>query len=124
METATMINRLKTHKHNRALCISASRQLRGTAAMLAFVGVNLFHVHAQETRRTAPIADDAVRNLSVVTQEWHRYPGLAVADIIFNNANYYEVRHPVIACDFLGPSGNVVASRGTTIFQTFPPQAQ
>jgi hypothetical protein len=77
---------------------------------------------AQERGRpSAPTPQQTVQNLSVVAQEWHRYPGLAVADIIFNNANNYEVRHPVIACDFVGPNGNVVASRGTTIFQTFPP---
>jgi hypothetical protein len=68
----------------------------------------------------APSVPGAVHNLSVIAQNWHRYPGLAVADIIFNNANNYEVRHPIIACDFFDPNGNVVATRGTTIFQTFP----
>jgi hypothetical protein len=78
-------------------------------------------VAQQPQHRIAPTGTGAVQNLSVVTQEWHRYPGLAVADIIFNNANYYEVRHPVVACDFLDRNGNVIATRGTSIFQSFPP---
>jgi hypothetical protein len=43
--------------------------------------------------RFSPSDAPGVHNLSVVAQDWHRYPGLAVADIIFNNANNYEVRH-------------------------------
>jgi hypothetical protein len=63
----------------------------------------------------------AVDKFSVVTQEWHRYPGLAVADITFNNGNDYVVRHAVVSCDFLGLTGSVIATRGSTIFQSFPP---
>jgi hypothetical protein len=115
---------------NHVRCMSTSPASRTTAVVLAVLSVNVLAgegllvktaVAQEQGRRPAPSAQEAVQNLSVVTQEWHRYPGLAVADIIFNNANYYEVRHPVVACDFLGPSGNVVANRGTTIFQTFPP---
>jgi hypothetical protein len=63
----------------------------------------------------------AVQNLSVVMQNWHRYQGLAVADIIFNNANAFAVRHVIIGCDFLDPKGNVIATRATTIFESLPP---
>jgi hypothetical protein len=62
-----------------------------------------------------------VDKFSVVSQVWHRYPGLAVADITFNNENDYAVRNVVISCDFLGPIGNVIARRGSTIFESFPP---
>jgi hypothetical protein len=105
------------------------RRKRGTfdlcslAALLAALGAHgLIFTSAlaqQQRQRIAPSAP--VLNLSVVAQDWHRYPGLAVADIIFNNENNYGVRHPVVACDFLDANGNVIATRGTTIFQTFPP---
>jgi hypothetical protein len=108
-------------------------QLCRMATLLAVLSANVL-VHSpgdglifttavaqQQGHRAAPSGPEAVHNLSVVTQEWHRYPGLAVADIIFNNANDYEVRHPIIACDFLDPNGKVIATRGSTIFQSFPP---
>jgi hypothetical protein len=77
-------------------------------------------VAQQQQYRITSSVPEAVHNLSVIAQNWHRYPGLAVADITFNNANSYEVRHPIIACDFFDSNGNVIATRGTTIFQTFP----
>src|SRR5262249_24065830 len=58
---------------------------------------------------------------SVVTQTWHRYPGLAVADITFENGNDFGVRNAVVSCEFLDPKGKVLATRGSTVFQSFPP---
>ena len=62
-----------------------------------------------------------VGDFSVIRQDWRQYPGLAVANITFNNANGYEVRNAVISCDFVDKDGKVIITRGTTIFQTFPP---
>jgi len=58
---------------------------------------------------------------SIVTQTWHRYPGLAVADITFENRNDFGVRNAVVSCEFLDPKGKVLATRGSTVFQSFPP---
>jgi hypothetical protein len=58
---------------------------------------------------------------SIVTQIWHRYPGLAVADITFENGNDFGVRNAVVSCEFLDPKGKVLATRGSTVFQSFPP---
>ena len=78
-------------------------------------------VAQQQGHRPVPSAAPAVQNLSVVMQNWHRYPGLAVADVIFNNANAFAVRHVIIGCDFLDTKGNVIATRATTIFESLPP---
>ncbi len=51
----------------------------------------------------------------------HRYPGLAVADITFQNANDIRVRNPVVSCEFFDPKGKLLATRGSTVFQSFPP---
>jgi hypothetical protein len=76
---------------------------------------------AQQQAQPRPPGPPPVDKFSVVSQEWHRFPGLAVADITFNNANDYRVRNPVISCEFLGPNGKAIATRGSTIFQSFPP---
>ncbi len=121
------------HEEGSALvrCNRRTLYLCSLVALLAVLGLNVpghspgdgliftTALAQQDRQRLAPSAP--VHNLSVVAQGWHRYPGLAVADIIFNNENNYEVRHPVVACDFLDANGNVIATRGTTIFQTFPP---
>ena len=57
----------------------------------------------------------------IVSQEWHRYTGLVVADITFENGNNYSVKNAVVSCDFVNPEGSEVATRGSTVFQTFPP---
>jgi hypothetical protein len=62
-----------------------------------------------------------VDKFSVVSQNWHRFPGLAVADITFQNANDFRVRDAVVSCEFLDPKGKLVATRGSTVFQSFPP---
>jgi hypothetical protein len=103
---------------------------RQDALLFTFVAVNvlvcwpeqeLFISTAVAQQRSVPSAPAAVQNLSVVMQNWHRYPGLAVADIIFNNANAFAVRHVIIGCDFLDTKGNVIATRATTIFESLPP---
>ena len=58
---------------------------------------------------------------SVVSQTWHRFPGLAVADITFQNANDFRVRNAVVSCEFLDAKGKLIATRGSTVFQSFPP---
>src|SRR5262249_39604980 len=58
---------------------------------------------------------------SVVTQTWHRYPGLAVADITFENGNDFGVRNAVVSCEFLAPKGKLLATGGSPVFQSSPP---
>lgn len=74
-----------------------------------------------QERKPAGSANAAVAKFSIVSQTWHRYPGLAVADITFQNANDMRVRNAVISCEFVDPQGKVVATRGSTVFQSFPP---
>lgn|GEM_PF-5427142 len=62
-----------------------------------------------------------IDKFSVVSQSWHRFPGLAVADITFQNANDIRVRDPVISCEFFDAKGKLLATRGSTVFQSFPP---
>jgi hypothetical protein len=62
-----------------------------------------------------------VDKFSVVSQNWHRFPGLAVADITFQNANDFRVRDAVISCEFFDDKGKLIATRGSTVFQSFPP---
>jgi hypothetical protein len=62
-----------------------------------------------------------VDKFSVVSQSWHRFPGLAVADITFQNANDFRVRDAVVSCEFFDAKGKLVATRGSTVFQSFPP---
>jgi hypothetical protein len=69
----------------------------------------------------APAGRAPVDKFSVVTQSWHRYPGLAVADITFQNANDFRVRDAVVSCEFFDAKGKLVATRGSTVFQSFPP---
>ncbi len=69
----------------------------------------------------APAGKAPIDKFSVVTQSWHRYPGLAVADITFQNANDIRVRNPVVSCEFFDPKGKLLATRGSTVFQSFPP---
>ena len=69
----------------------------------------------------APASKAPVEKFSVVTQTWHRYPGLAVADITFQNANEFRVRNPVVSCEFFDAKGKLIAARGSTVFQGFPP---
>jgi hypothetical protein len=71
--------------------------------------------------RPAPAANAIVAKFSILSQTWHRYPGLAVADITFQNGNDMRVRNAVISCEFVDPQGKVVATRGSTVFQSFPP---
>jgi hypothetical protein len=66
-------------------------------------------------------AQSPIDRFRIVSQDWHRYSGLAVADITFENANDYRVNEPVIACDFLKPSGELIGTRGTTIHRAFRP---
>jgi hypothetical protein len=93
------------------------------AVLLYLPGDRLFVATAvaQQQRDHVPTASSAVDKFLVVSQEWHRYPGLAVADITFNNGNEYAVQHAIISCDFLDPNGNVIATHHTTIFLGFPP---
>jgi hypothetical protein len=103
----------------------AARIRAGPAVLLALAvllyspgdGLLIATAVAQQGHHRPPDVD----KFSVISQVWHRYPGLAVADITFNNENDYAVRNVVISCDFLGPIGNVIARRGSTIFQSFPP---
>ena len=74
-----------------------------------------------QERKPVGSANAAVAKFSIVSQTWHRYPGLAVADITFQNANDMRVRNAVISCEFVDPQGKVVATRGSTVFQSFPP---
>jgi hypothetical protein len=69
----------------------------------------------------APAGSPAVSKFSVVTQSWHRYPGLAVADITFENRNDFAVRNAVVTCEFFDLKGKLVAARASTVFQRFPP---
>jgi hypothetical protein len=62
-----------------------------------------------------------VDKFSVVSQTWHRFPGLAVADVTFQNGNDFRVRDPVISCEFFDAKGKLIATRGSTVFQSFPP---
>jgi hypothetical protein len=71
--------------------------------------------------KPAPAGKAPIDKFSVVSQSWHRFPGLAVADITFQNANDIRVRDPVITCEFLDAKGKVLATRGSTVFQSFPP---
>jgi hypothetical protein len=74
------------------------------------------------TQQQAPGAGRApVDKFSVLSQSWHRFPGLAVADVTFQNGNDFRVRDPVISCDFFDAKGKVIATRGSTVFQSFPP---
>jgi len=69
----------------------------------------------------APAGKAPVDKFSVVSQSWHRFPGLAVADITFQNTNDFRVRDAVVSCEFLDPKGKLIATRGSTVFQSFPP---
>ena len=69
----------------------------------------------------APASKAPLDKFSIVTHTWHRYPGLAVADITFQNANDFRVRNAVVSCEFLDPRGKLIAARGSTVFQSFPP---
>jgi len=69
----------------------------------------------------APPGNAPVDKFSVVSQSWHRFPGLAVADITFQNANDFRVRDAVVSCEFFDARGKLVATRGSTVFQSFPP---
>ncbi len=69
----------------------------------------------------APAGKAPIDKFSVVSQSWHRFPGLAVADITFQNANDIRVRDPVVSCEFFDPKGKLLATRGSTVFQSFPP---
>ncbi len=69
----------------------------------------------------APAGKAPIDKFSVVSQTWHRFPGLAVADITFQNGNNFRVRDAVIACEFLDAKGKLLATRGSTVFQSFPP---
>ena len=44
-----------------------------------------------------------------------------VAFTAFQNANDIRVRDPVITCEFLDAKGKLLATRGSTVFQSFPP---
>jgi hypothetical protein len=68
-----------------------------------------------------PTGKAPVDKFSVVSQEWHRFPGLAVADITFQNANDFRVRDAVVSCEFFDAKGKLIATRGSTVFQSFPP---
>ena len=69
----------------------------------------------------APAGKAPIDKFSVVSQAWHRFPGLAVADITFQNGNNFRVRDAVIACEFFDAKGKLLATRGSTVFQSFPP---
>ena len=77
----------------------------------------------QGTRQPAPAPAGRapVDKFSVVSQSWHRFPGLAVADITFQNANDFRVRDAVVSCEFFDAKGKLLATRGSTVFQSFPP---
>jgi hypothetical protein len=66
-------------------------------------------------------AESAIDRFHIVSQQWHRYSGLAVVDIIFRNENQHPVNEPVIACEFLTPRGELIGSRGTMIHRMFRP---
>jgi hypothetical protein len=72
-------------------------------------------------QQPAPAGKAPIDKFSVVSQSWHRFPGLAVADITFQNANDIRVRDPVVSCEFYDPKGKLLATRGSTVFQSFPP---
>ena len=59
----------------------------------------------------APAGKAPIDKFSVVSQTWHRFPGLAVADITFQNGNNFRVRDAVIACEFLDAKGKLLATR-------------
>jgi hypothetical protein len=69
----------------------------------------------------APAGKGPIDKFSVVSPSWHRFPGLAVADITFQNANDFRVRDAVVSCEFLDAKGKLLATRGSTVFQSFPP---
>jgi hypothetical protein len=69
----------------------------------------------------APAGKNPIGKFSIVTQSWHRFPGLAVADITFQNANDFRVRNAVVSCEFFDAKGKLIAARGSTVFQSFPP---
>jgi hypothetical protein len=71
-----------------------------------------------------PLQAAPIDKFRIVSQEWHRYTGLVVADITFENGNNYSVKNAVISCDFVNPQGSEVATRGSTVFQTFSPGTQ
>jgi hypothetical protein len=99
----------------------------GTSAMLLFgallLPLSIRPALAQpKGAEPHPAAETApIDKFRIVSQEWHRYTGLVVADIIFENSNNYSVKNAVISCDFVNPKGSEVATRGSTVFQTFPP---
>lgn len=76
---------------------------------------------ARQPGAKPPAGKAPIDKFSVVSQSWHRFPGLAVADITFQNANDIRVRDPVITCEFFDTKGKLLATRGSTVFQSFPP---
>jgi hypothetical protein len=69
-------------------------------------------------------AESAIDRFHIVSQQWHRYSGLAVADIVFRNENRYSVHEPVIVCEFLTSRGDLIGSRGTMVHRLFRPGDQ
>ena len=103
-----------------SLCSSRTARLL-TAAIVVGLGTSSSILAQERGQRPGLSGPAALGNFSVLTQHWRRYPGLAVADIIFNNENGYAVRNVIVTCEFLDRNGNAVATRGSTIFQSFPP---
>jgi hypothetical protein len=75
----------------------------------------------QKQASPAPAAKPLVDKFSIVNQTWHRYPGLAVADITFQNANAVRVRNAQLSCEIFDAKGKKIADRRSIVFQSFPP---
>jgi hypothetical protein len=108
--------------------IAARVVAAGTGLFLAWSGAPISRdwvqtaVAQQQGTQPAPVqGPPPIDKFWVVSQDWHRSPGVAVADITFRNGNDYNLRDPVIACDFFSSSGTLIATRGSTVFQSFPP---
>jgi hypothetical protein len=69
-------------------------------------------------------AESAVDRFHIVSQQWHEFSGLAVADIVFRNENPYPVTEPVIACEFRTRRGDLIGTRGTMVHRMFHPGDQ
>jgi len=104
-----------------APCIVALLCLAGSPLVLAQQKPADQPAARQPGAKPAPAGKAPIDKFSVVSQSWHRFPGLAVADITFQNANDIRVRDPVITCEFLDAKGKLLATRGSTVFQSFPP---
>jgi hypothetical protein len=102
------------------MCISPIRLAAAAVILLLCTTLAPPLLAQQPTAQPAP-PGQSPQKFSIVTQTWHRYPGLAVADITFQNGNDFGVRNAVVSCEFVDPKGKVLATRGSTVFQSFPP---